>query len=473
MLTEEQKELVELDCDKNNIVIIEAYAGAGKTSTLLEFCKKRPSKNILYLVYNASMKKEAEIKFKDLENVKIFTMHGLAYKSSNKKLLEKLGDVTQQTLLEITQENNISLDIFSSHTILENIKDFLISDYTNFKDFLNSQNKPEISKTLKIYNLLIDENNNYPITHDIYLKIFQIKTPVLENDIILIDEAQDLNDCVVDIILKQKATKIFIGDSFQSIYGFRGANNVLKRIADKKDVNEIKTIYLTNSFRCSPSVAILANRYLQILGAKKDFKGLNNKNSESISKAYLSRTNLNLLKNAYNNSHKKLYFVGGLNSYNIQDLEDLCFLFSKNETIKERIKNPFLKSFSGAKEFLKNISETENVEWKSKTTSFLFFVNNKISIFDIKKKLKDASNGVKMKDADMIFSTAHKSKGLEFDEVTLSDDFLDLSKLKKDNITLYNEELRLLYVAITRAKYKINISEKNYLDNEKIKEILC
>lgn len=470
MLTDEQKDLVELDCDKNNIVIVEAYAGAGKTSTLLEFCKKRPNKNILYLVYNASMKKEAEGKFKDLKNVKIFTMHGLAYSKSSKKLLEKLGDITQQIILEIAQENNIGLDIFSSHIILENIKDFLISDYVNFKDFLNSLNKLEISKTLKIYNLLIDENNNYPITHDIYLKLFQIKTPILNNDIILVDEAQDLNDCVVDILLKQKAVKIFIGDSFQSIYGFRGANNVLKRITDKKDA---KIIYLTNSFRCSPSIAFLANRYLQILGAKKDFKGLNNKNTESISKAYLSRTNLNLLKNAYNNSHKRLFFVGGLNSYNLQDLEDLCLLFSKNEVIKERIKNPFLKNFNNAKDFLKNIGETENVEWKSKTTSFLFFVNNKISIFDIKKKLKEASNGVKMKDADMIFSTAHKSKGLEFDEVTLSDDFLDLSKLKKENIAIYSEELRLLYVAITRAKSKINISEKNFLDDEKIKELLC
>lgn len=471
MLTDEQKELVELDCNKNNIVIVEAYAGAGKTSTLLEFCKKRPNKNILYLVYNASMKKEAESKFKDLKNVKIFTMHGLAYINSPKNLLKKLNDVTQQVILEIAQENNINLDFASSHIILENIKDFLISNYLDLKDFLNSLNKLEVSKTLKIYNLLIDENNDYPITHDIYLKLFQIKTPVLNNDIILVDEAQDLNDCVVDILLKQNAVKIFIGDSFQSIYGFRGANNVLKRITDKK--NEVKTIYLTNSFRCSPGVALLANRYLQILGAKKDFKGLNNRNLESVSKAYLSRTNLNLLKNAYNNSHKKLFFVGGLNSYNLQDLEDLCLLFSKNEAVKERIKNPFLKNFNNAKEFLKNISETENVEWKSKTTSFLFFVNNKISIFDIKKKLKEASNGVKMKDADMIFSTAHKSKGLEFDEVTLSDDFLDLSKLKKENISIYSEELRLLYVAITRAKNKININEKNFLDNEKIKELLC
>lgn len=472
MLTEEQKELVDLDCDKNNTVIVEAYAGAGKTSTLLEFCKKRPNKNILYLVYNASMKKEAESKFKDLKNVKIFTMHGLAYINTSKKLLEKLGDLTLQIILEIAQENNINLDIFSSHTVLDNLRDFLISDCLSFKDFLNSSNKLEVNQSLKIYNLLINENNNYPITHDIYLKIFQTKTPVLKNDIILVDEAQDLNDCVVDILLKQKAVKIFIGDSFQSIYGFRGANNVLKRIANKKNI-EVKTIYLTNSFRCSPSVAFLANKYLQVLGAKKDFKGLNNKNSESVSKAYLSRTNLNLLKNAYNNSHKKLFFVGGLKSYNLQDLEDLCLLFSKNEGIKERIKNPFLKNFNNAKEFLKNIGETDNVEWKSKTTSFLFFVNNKISIFDIKKKLKEASNGVKMKDADMIFSTAHKSKGLEFDEVTLSDDFLDLSKLKKENIERCEEELRLLYVAITRAKYKININEKNFLDNEKIKELLC
>ncbi|MDP3380143.1 MAG: UvrD-helicase domain-containing protein [bacterium] len=40
-------------------------------------------------------------------------------------------------------------------------------------------------------------------------------------DYILVDEAQDVNLCMLDIVLKQKTKKVFIGDSFQQIYQWR------------------------------------------------------------------------------------------------------------------------------------------------------------------------------------------------------------------------------------------------------------
>ena len=67
-------------------------------------------------------------------------------------------------------------------------------------------------------------------------------------------------------------------------------------------------------------------------------------------------------------------------------------------------------------------------------------------------------------DADMIFSTVHRCKGMEYDEVTLLKDFINEEKLKKyiiqmggDKITEADknrlaEEINILYVAITRAK---------------------
>lgn len=48
--------------------------------------------------------------------------------------------------------------------------------------------------------------------------------------------------------------------------------------------------------------------------------------------------------------------------------------------------------------------------------------------------------------ADLIVSTAHTSKGREWDRVKLADDFV------REGLNLSVEELRLLYVAVTRAK---------------------
>lgn len=57
----------------------------------------------------------------------------------------------------------------------------------------------------------------------------------------------------------------------------------------------------------------------------------------------------------------------------------------------------------------------------------------------------------KEQDADLILTTAHKSKGLEWDSVTILKGFIDLTK---DDVE--QEEINLLYVAITRAKKRLN-----------------
>ena len=72
-------------------------------------------------------------------------------------------------------------------------------------------------------------------------------------------------------------------------------------------------------------------------------------------------------------------------------------------------------------------------------------------------------------DADMIFSTVHRCKGMEYDQVTLLNDFINEEKLKK-YIAQYGgekmnerdknrlaEEINILYVAATRAKSKLKI----------------
>ena len=73
-LTNEQKEII---ATSGNIKI-NAVAGSGKTTTILEYAKARPkNKKILYLAFNKSVKLEAERKFKKagLNNVRIETAH--------------------------------------------------------------------------------------------------------------------------------------------------------------------------------------------------------------------------------------------------------------------------------------------------------------------------------------------------------------------------------------------------------------
>ena len=60
-------------------------------------------------------------------------------------------------------------------------------------------------------------------------------------------------------------------------------------------------------------------------------------------------------------------------------------------------------------------------------------------------------------DADVIVTTAHRSKGLEWNYVHLAEDFIDPLDREVDADTK-NEEINLIYVAVTRAKLAIALN---------------
>jgi superfamily I DNA/RNA helicase len=62
---------------------------------------------------------------------------------------------------------------------------------------------------------------------------------------------------------------------------------------------------------------------------------------------------------------------------------------------------------------------------------------------------------VPIESADYVISTAHKAKGLEWNKVLIEDDYN--YKVVKGQAQIGAEELRLLYVATTRAKQVLNV----------------
>lgn len=72
---------------------INAVAGSGKTTTMIEYAKTKPPKSkILYLAFNKSVKIEAEQKFSKhkLTNVRIETAHSLAFRNIVAPVIRRL-----------------------------------------------------------------------------------------------------------------------------------------------------------------------------------------------------------------------------------------------------------------------------------------------------------------------------------------------------------------------------------------------
>ena len=304
-LTDEQCDIIK----STGNIKINAVAGSGKTTTIIEYAKARPeSSRILYLAFNKSVKLEAIKKFdaKGLYNVKVETAHSLAYKhvvfSNNYKVRPqgyKTHEIAQILGLQATSEK------LAEYIIANHINKFLTYYCNSNKQRVKELNYLDVVYEAKakqfvtnFYELiekqtriLLDKMNKgeIEVTHDFYLKKFQLSNPRINFDYILFDEGQDASAAMLDVFFKQEATKVIVGDTHQQIYGWRYAINSLEQA-------DFKTYNLSASFRFSPDIAALAKEVLKMKNQLFDYEPVEiigmGPSKEIKSKAVLGRTNM-------------------------------------------------------------------------------------------------------------------------------------------------------------------------------------
>lgn len=485
-LTAEQEAIINSEGD----IKINAVAGSGKTTTIIEYAKARPkAAKILYLAFNKSVKIEAIKKFatKGLSNVNVETAHSLAYKNivfrhqykvrahgykthEIAELLGLQGNGEKHHEYVIANHINKFIALFCNSdklkvqdvNYLETISDAKAKTFVkSFYHFIETQTRNLLAKM---------DTGEIEITHDFYLKKFQLQNPVLAFDYILFDEGQDASPAMLDIFLNQKATKVIVGDTHQQIYSWRYAVNSLEK-------TNFTTFNLSHSFRFGANIANLATQILfwkdAITEAKPiTIKGLGT-NNDTKTKAVIGRTNLGLLLKAIEyvtekKNIKQIYFEGNFNSYTYADegasLYDVLNLQNNKRSL---IKDALIKSMGSIKDLEEYIEKTEDGQLSMMLEIVKKYGND---IYDIIKSIrqKQVENDEKEK-ADMVFSTVHRCKGMEYDAVHLVKDFITEDKVKRQaaelekderKINKLNEEINLLYVAITRTKNSLYIPEE-------------
>lgn len=483
-LTPEQYDII----NSTGNIKINAVAGSGKTTTVIEYAKTRPKeKKILYLAFNKSVKLEAAKKFADkgLDNVKVETAHSLAYRhivfQNNYKvrpqgyktneiaeLLNLQGNGEKHTEYIVANHINKFISYFCNSdtqkvqdlNYLDTVSDSKAKAFvTTFYDYILNQSRLLLSKM---------DKGEIEITHDFYLKKFQLSNPKLPYDYILFDEGQDASPAMLDVFFKQKATKVIVGDTHQQIYGWRHAVNSLEKA-------DFKTFNLSTSFRFSQDIANLAMGILDFKKIIDNHKAIpitgKGSSKEHKTKAVLARTNLGLLLKAieYVTEKKKvkhIYFEGNISSYTYADdgtsLYDVLNLYNgKHHLIKDKM----IKTMKDIEELEDYIEKTEELQLGMMVEIVKEYGNEIPNIIKAIKE-KHIENDEKEK-AEMIFSTVHRCKGMEYDAIQLVNDFISeekLEKLKEDkkkelHLPKLNEEINLLYVAVTRTRNSIHIPE--------------
>lgn len=254
---------------KGTRLVVSACAGSGKTTTLRRFAEENPTERMLYVAYNRAIRDEAEQKFPF--NVICKTSHQLAWPTVGKHYSQRL--VNTLRLTDVARALN-SRNWLLARLTLDVLNRFMCSASAKIsEEHLPDQDdskglQPEriLLSAQNIWAMMSSRQGSFLVTHDTYLKIYQLSKPDLSAryTTVLFDEAQDANPVTSAIILEQACRVVLVGDTHQQIYRFRGADNALHapqlECADR--------LWLTHSFRFGPEIAEVANRLLSLKGRR-------------------------------------------------------------------------------------------------------------------------------------------------------------------------------------------------------------
>ena len=351
-------------------------------------------------------------------------------------------------------------DIFS---LIDHYKNNM-REITLFKEAIVSKcNSKDMPVALFVYNMIQEIERlkiNYglrdytdQIVHAIELfEKYEEVIPKYEH--ILVDEYQDVNDIQVKLLMLLNPENLFVvGDPRQSIYGWRGSK--IKNILTFPELHENSSVVqLTKNYRSTKKIVEAANKIIKPFGfpeIESGVKNNNNKNNNAENTKPESNENTEdeviLIKHA-DEKAEHLFVAQSIISTQIPR-EDIFVLARTNKQI----------------ESISEVFANYGISYIAKTGD------------DVNTDSENAKEG------HVTISTVHAIKGMEADVVYVigtntkmypclvsEHPVQDLAKVDFD-YDKYDEEMRLLYVAVTRARKKVFINYSGRLSKFVTEEV--
>ena len=495
--TEEQLAIYEAVL-KGDSVIVRALAGTGKTTTLVTLAERlqteSPEKHILYLAFNKSVQLEAERKFPS--NVECRTADSVAWKHPICAPLIAKSNLSNEHVPDdiIVKKLNIpditgsskkrTWKIMGAKRVLglakQTVNNFCISEDEEISEVhlakLDEKAQknasqiigPVLDLALRLWQDIVTPGGIFPTTPTHVTKYWALQNPNLSSDsaglkhpadVIFFDEAQDVNAVLGKVVADQTAQKVIVGDGNQSIYAWRGAVDYLDKVSTDSDLS------LTTSFRFGPEIAEASNKYLRLLGSKHEITGAGpsgfvrwgEKVESAEPDAVIARTNVGAIKAIMDQLEKG-------RSVKIQERysKELRMLISsalwlmggaKWQTRPSRV-HPDLADFKSWDEVKQAASSGDSHDAKTRMLFRMVEEHGIEVLSDVLKKTITSDSSP----WDVEVLTAHSAKGLEWNHVLIFNDFwMPKYRSNRGESVLAAEEVRLAYVAVTRAKKLLSV----------------
>lgn len=324
--------------------------------------------------------------------------------------------------------------------------------YKDSKIFIMNHNFRSTKNIIEISNKLISKNKNRyqknPIctcSENSKIMLFKVKNAHIQMRKLLELIKQLKKDESVGILYRNNISSIYVAnyflendvDFFVKENGFDfylnkillDINNILQFSQNQTDLEIFKRIYFK------------LNAYI-----KKDF----------ITKLKYKSYDENILD--------ALLDLDDLNSFYLKKFNALRNNFKMLKKLSMKYKIDFIVNELGYGEYLENYDEIQKLN-SNLMIDILKYISSNLNSYDdflqrlkdIKEKLKDANKS----SSNISISTIHSAKGLEYDHVFLLDlvdgEFPQKNILNAMDSSLLEEERRLFYVAMTRAKKSLTL----------------
>lgn len=478
--------------NKKGSLIVDAKAGSGKTTSIVEACNRLSNHDsVLFLAFSKAIVTELETRLPP--DVKCSTFNSCGWASWRKhvksyslkidakktwriiwdmmdrKMQSKYGSFCNKMVglaksvgLTPDDSDEMWFEVHDHHDLTIDSRGTHAEGVSLAKEVL--RRSIELSKTVCDFN------------DQLYMPWLR-GTSFKKYKVIFVDEGQDVNPVQIELVKRMLAPGgrvIVVGDPFQAIYGFRGADHMAMK--NLSSMFKAETLPLSISYRCSRAVIKEAQKYvsgIEVFGkapqgcvetlSAYDISMFTNED------AILCRNNAPLIGIAYQIIERgsSVNFLGKDIAGGIKSLikELATSTISIDNLIYE------LLTWRGVQ-----TKKLEIKKQKDKIGSVKDRVECVIKFIDhltpdrrtVPGLIKTIDDFFKSNNSGVTLSSVHKSKGKEWNHVFILgfDRYMPSKYASKP--WQFIQENNLIYVAITRAKLNLSyIQEDSWSYSEK------
>lgn len=468
--SDEQKDIFDAVVDGSGSLLVNSYAGCGKTTTCVEAMyrvqKKDPRIQQAYIIF-ANRNKEEAVGKCPASGVEVKTAHGFG--------LNALGRVYGKVLVDKEKTDRIATALVGPDDDKDELRYMVAKAIDLGKDYLATT--PEeidaivdkhgiergdlttaefADKVLKGMETSKQQPNVVSFSDMTWLPlVLGINIPSF--DIVWADENQDLNKARIELVLRSLGSKgrlVGVGDEKQSIFGFSGADR--HALATLKERSNATTMPLHRTYRCGRKIVELARQYVPDYEAAPtnpegevreiSMGDMMDENGAQPGCFILSRTNAPITKIAM-----QLLKQGRRSNIQGKDLgTSLVYMIKRSKAKDVASFQSWLDDWANAEVERLSAKRKDYEHIVDKKECLEAFCEGERDLGVVKKKIVDMFADTEGKDGQdrVILSSIHRSKGLERKTVFLLESSFVVRPKTEEEV---EQEANVRYVAITRA----------------------